>query len=461
MATNSQSNEVAVDAGNGVTAKADDLEAIRKAVEDAAAVSAGLWISYLFTSFYIAVAVGAVTHTDLLLENPVKLPFLGIELPLLAFFVLAPILFLIVHAYAMMHFVLLGKKAVHFHDSLYAHYPSIDDAPISNLEDQRNRHIRDGIRRQLPSNIFVQFLAGPGDVRRTVFGRLLRLIAWTTLVVIPIFILLEVQIQFLPYHDVWVTWEHRFILLLDLVLIWWLWKAIVGDGNTGTRRPGRWWSWSKAGLGVALSVTVIWFSFGLALIPGEWQERAGFQRSVYERLFYGPVDPNTHRRMSFWSNTLILPRFNVYDVLKVDDPKKVGWRPYLLSVRLRDLRGAVFDGSFLERTDAWGADLQGASFVSANLQGSALDEVHLEGASLDNANLEGASLVRAHLEAAKLVGASLHGAKLRVAHLSGADLSDARLYGSNLIESDLRGAILDRARVRGSSFAKGQLQGVR
>jgi hypothetical protein len=65
--------------------KADDLEAIKKAVDDAAAVSGGLWLSYLFVLFYLAVAAGAVTHADLFFETPVKLPFLGIELPLLGF----------------------------------------------------------------------------------------------------------------------------------------------------------------------------------------------------------------------------------------------------------------------------------------------------------------------------------------------------------------------------------------
>jgi hypothetical protein len=67
-----------------IAAKDDDLEAIKKAVEDAASVSGTLWFSYLFVLFYFAVAAGAVTHADLFLENPVKLPFLGVDLPLLA-----------------------------------------------------------------------------------------------------------------------------------------------------------------------------------------------------------------------------------------------------------------------------------------------------------------------------------------------------------------------------------------
>ena len=106
-----------------IAEKADDLEEIKKSVEDAAAVSGGLWLSYLFVLFYMAIAAGAVTHEDLLLERAVKLPFLNIELPLLAFFALAPFIVLIIHAYALMHFIMLGKKASRFHAELRRQFP--------------------------------------------------------------------------------------------------------------------------------------------------------------------------------------------------------------------------------------------------------------------------------------------------------------------------------------------------
>ena len=86
-------------------ARAQDLGALRDAVVDAAGVSTGLWLSYLFVLFYFAIAAGAVTHRDLLLENPVKLPFLNVELPLKAFFILGPLVFLIVHAYAALRII--------------------------------------------------------------------------------------------------------------------------------------------------------------------------------------------------------------------------------------------------------------------------------------------------------------------------------------------------------------------
>ncbi len=141
--------------------QAHDLDAVRKSVEDAASVSAGLWLSYLFVLLYIGIAAGAVTHRDLLLESPVKLPFLSVDLPLIAFFVLAPILFIISHAYTLMHFVMLAAKVGVFDAELRA---QLGDAPET----------REGLRRQLPSNIFVQFLAGSREVRSGVMGFLLR-----------------------------------------------------------------------------------------------------------------------------------------------------------------------------------------------------------------------------------------------------------------------------------------------
>jgi hypothetical protein len=57
-----------------------------------------------------------------------------------------------------------------------------------------------GLRRQLPSNIVVQFLAGPSDIREGGLGWLLRAVAWISLVIGPVLLLLLLQIQFLPYH---------------------------------------------------------------------------------------------------------------------------------------------------------------------------------------------------------------------------------------------------------------------
>jgi hypothetical protein len=177
--------------------KADDLEAIKKAVDDAAAVSGGLWLSYLFVVFYILVTTASVTDGDIFLENPIKLAILtvnlGVSLP--GYFFLAPIVFVIVHAYTLVYFVMLGEKSKWFNRVLRAQIPDTTSDAV------KYRAIRESLERQLASNIFVQMLAGPPELRGGPFGWLLRLIATVTLVVAPVLLLMLIQIRFLPYHS--------------------------------------------------------------------------------------------------------------------------------------------------------------------------------------------------------------------------------------------------------------------
>ena len=203
---------------SGFAAKAKDLQALRDAVDQAATVSGALWLTYLGVFFYLAIAAGAVTHKDLFFENPVKLPFLNVELPLIGFFILGPALFLIVHAYTLLHFALLAGKVGAFHTELEAQI--------------RNDKTRAHLRRQLPTNIFVQFLAGPYDIRTGLFGGMLRLVTWISLIVVPVLVLVFFQLRFLPYHNPGITWWHRIAVLLDLVLLWILWPGIArGTGS--------------------------------------------------------------------------------------------------------------------------------------------------------------------------------------------------------------------------------------
>jgi hypothetical protein len=81
---------------------------------------------------------------------------------------------------------LLGRKVHAFDTHLQA---QISDADVQAQ-----------LRNQLPSNIFVQILAGPRGVRTGAIGVMLRLIAQISLVIGPVALLVFFQIQFLPYH---------------------------------------------------------------------------------------------------------------------------------------------------------------------------------------------------------------------------------------------------------------------
>ena len=453
-----------------IAAKADDLEAIKKGVDDAATVGGGLWLSYLFVLFYLAVAAGAVTHADLFLENPVKLPFLNVELPLLAFFFLAPILFLFVHAYTLVHLVFLTDKGKRFDEALNRQIGD-DSGAAKDGEDPRIAAIA-GVRGQLPSNIFIQFLAGPRDRRAGSFGWLLRVIAWSTLAVAPILLLLLFQIQFLPFHNGWVTSAHRLALVADLFLIWWLWRKILSGRASVTPRPAAVWWWRA--VGALLTVCTVLFSFGLATFPGEWQterlaawklihERGQFEPpimvSVHDWLFESRINDTTRRRRWPLSSTLVLAGFNIYEGLNIDDPDKLKGRDFVFRARGRDLKGAIFDLATLQKVDFEGADLHGASLAEAKLQGAHLSRAQLQGASLTFAQLQGASLTFAQLQGASLTFAQLQGVELQNAYLQGAWLAGVQLQGASLMWAQLQGADLERAKLQGAALGGAQLQG--
>lgn len=493
-----------------ITKKADDLDAAQKSVSDAAAVGAPLWLSYIFLLFYVAIAASAVTHKDLLLESPVELPFLNIKLPLKAFFIVAPVLFLIVHAYVMAHFAMLASKAKAFADLLKKKIggDAADD-----------HEIREALRRQLPINVFTQFLVGPSDVRHGAFSLLLWVVAWATLVAGPVAVLLLLQLQFLPYHATLVTCWHRIILILDLGFIWWLWMRILAKrDNSGAKREdwlSKVWDWflrfSRNVLAAPLTAAIVGFSVLVATFPGEWEEepyrwlRWSGPTGLTDYVF-GKIDKRTDfdslgvvvKRWNFetrgmlgdWpANALRLPEFDIYAALGVKGAKELEWKPFTFSLKDRhlkhadlraarldnlDLRKANLNGALLDYAklrkanldDAWlqdaslgGTQLQGASFNEAKLQNATLMWTQLQGASLKEAKLQGASLAWTQLQLASLHWAQLQGASLMQAQLQGASLYGAQLQGASLEWVQLQGASLEDAKLQGASLELPQLQG--
>jgi hypothetical protein len=202
--------------------------------------------------------------------------------------------------------------------------------------------------------MFVQFLAGPEDIREGGLGLILKAIAWSTLVAGPVLLLLLIQVQFLPYHLEWLTWVHRLAILADVVLLWLLWPAVLNSRSKlmlRLARTGEGWR-SRLALtgryiaGLTACLVTIGLAFTAATFPGEWlDEHAGNKQwippngvtawlgardlqekpiltSFHDLLFNGEYDEASQRRKSLFSNTLVLPRFDALEAAKIDDPKK-------------------------------------------------------------------------------------------------------------------------------------------
>ena len=265
---------------------------------------------------------------------------------------MAPFIVLIIHAYALMHFIMLGKKASRFHNELRRQFPDSETKTQKSgaAPDGAHKEIRDKLRRLLPSNIFVQILAGPPELRTGIFGSMLKLIALTTLVVFPILLLLLLQIQFLPFHDVTITWAQRVALILDVVFLWLLRPPILANLDVESPQRAKFISRRLRAFGLAsvTSIATIWFSFMLATIPNEWRSGplsyvAAIEPKAANKLVFEVADPKTALITGSWpANTLRLQDFDIYEALKVDDPKKLDWKDHTFDLHSRQLEGAVF-----------------------------------------------------------------------------------------------------------------------
>jgi hypothetical protein len=233
---------------------ANDPDQVRKALDDAAGMSRNLWIAFLTFGTYLAIAVGSVTHRNLFLEDPIKLPLLNVELPLVAFFWVAPLLFLIFHAYLLLNLRLLV-------DNVRRYNEVVDAAKLDPKQD-------DSFRLLLTNFPFVQLLAGTSDSRSGLVGEVLRVIVWITVVLGPVVLLVLMQLQFLPYHDWRVTTVHRGVIVADLILLWLFWPTIM-DNVSGTSLANR----LVYASGAVLTGFVIIFAVLIASFPGEPHDR--------------------------------------------------------------------------------------------------------------------------------------------------------------------------------------------
>ena len=296
-----------------------DLGELQKALNEAAGKASVLWTTFITFQLYLAIAFGSVTHRDLFLETSIKLPLLNVDLALVGFFVVAPLLLLIFHFYLFLQLLGLASKAKDYNTLL------VDEAPAAS--DQRY------LRQRLDVFPILQFLAGPSD-QRTGFSRSLRLIAWITLVATPVLILLQAQVTFLPYHQWWIVWLQRVAVLIDLVLIWYFWLHLRSDDDPIKGASRKAWIY----LGAAVTLCVAIFSIYLATFPDEWLDEhlpelryvpATWRplwskkddwtslHALHTLLFEGAVDPVSSQPSSVFSNRLVLT-----DQSFIVDPRK-------------------------------------------------------------------------------------------------------------------------------------------
>ncbi|HFB2047676.1 MAG: pentapeptide repeat-containing protein [Hyphomicrobiaceae bacterium] len=416
----------------------------------------------IFTSLtiYLAITIASVSHKDLFLQTDVHLPILAVDMPLLIFFQFTPVFFVLCHFVMLSQLVILARKTLEFDISLRELEPT-----------SRRTH---PLRLELHNFYFVQSLAGPH--RSFVMKLLLNFISWLTLVILPVILLLFIQLAFLPYHNVSITWLHRINLAFDVVILVFMGTFLTRIEPTFFLALWRTYLRHPAiSVITTLALTMLtFFSCLIATIPGEKLDK--YMRAQI-----------TDRETSNNIISELMFRFNITSILGQSDGPVFGYFPRNLivsdldliangelksntssiSLRGRDLRYARLDRSALHHADMTGANLNGASLVAADLRGVRLNCKHeielilgLERARAKCASARGANFTNALLQKTILAGVDLSGANLEGAQLQGSILKLAILEGTNFWNANLRKADLSTGiQAQGASFLVARLEG--
>ena len=470
------------------------LEAVRASLDDAAKYVGNLYLTFLLASVYIAITVGSTNDEQLLRDSNLPLPLLGVGLPIKAFYVVTPIIFVLLHFHLLLHVYFLSRKGVDFESTLQG---------LNSQVEQEQRRLL------FPLIISpVTPLAYPSLLIRTT----LRIVTYSTVIVGPVLLLLFVQVRFLPFHELSITMWQRACLLVDLValgLIWWRISRMTARAEGKWGRIAKDLRWFARGV---TAVLVLIFSFCIASVPNEPGE---LKWSFFNRWRDG-----LHRNIELTDKTLVdepPPVQLIAYYLQQGRSEEEAWRDHAkgIALRGRDLQGADLSYSRLYNADFRGSNLDNSIFIESTLEGVRFDEAHdgkghasmrdaklsyakmrgahlseadlqraelegadlcgvnlggaeLQGAFLRNTKLNGANLSNAHLEASYGPGINLKGAHLSDAHLEvaaltsgdfrSADLRQADLKGAHLVEAKLQGADLEGANISGADMSRAELQ---
>ena len=425
------------------------------------------WLGFLLLLTYVVVTLASVSHKDLLLNSPVRLPIINADIPLVGFFQYAPAMLLLVYLSLLVQHVILARK-----------YRSFTDALAGYELKAGTRHVA---REWVHSYVFSQILAGPEANRIT--RLMMQLIVYLTFAVLPIVTLLYFQIKFLPFHEVWITYWHRFAVILGFAML------ILLTPIMQHAPPKRKWdirlgpqaeAWEASGRQVALVLLllpiVVGFSWLIATVPDEGiDRRLGFDAPVtagigaegeakllnpiVRRLVYDRIPDDGNK--GWWRRWLLS-----YRVLIVEDTDLGADNDAKIILRERNFRYALLNRSDFHHADLTWADLRGAQLWKSlargrlndtQLQGASLKETEFHGAQMSSAAMQGADLRGARLQGTDLSYTKLQGTDLRGAQLQGADLRGARLQGADLQGAQLQDADLQGAELQGAVLASAEI----
>jgi uncharacterized protein YjbI with pentapeptide repeats len=475
-----------------------------------------LTVFYLAALGFVGIIVEGTTHEQLL--NPdikIALPVLGSSLPVLSFYVFAPIFIILLHIQLLLQVSQLAESFFNFNKKLT--FKNLN-SKIDPQEEWKNQ--------VLPTLTTTVLLQPPKTNRVTLL--IMRFMAFIFYWCLTPFILVRMQLKFLPYHSNGITLSHQLSLSLSLILIA-VFYCIIWKYTNQKKIEFK-------NFTILLQIAFFWIVYLLSEhdLPLSLTLVAAFCYIVWKRINEKRAafkNLEVFLQLSFFLIAYTLIPLFCWTVLKIPDnneeclpkifgivaenilemptqkkgcvnigtlidrnliltSKKLALRPEAeirddfihkdnrdkrlelyeaLNLTNRDLRFANFEEADLTKADFRGSKLDNAKFSRAKLENSkwnpyknpdeSLNKTSAKNADMELANLQGADMELANLQGAEMVSANLKGANMKRANLKGAEMKRANLQGAYMMEANLQGAYMMEANLQGADMMEANLEG--
>lgn len=479
-----------------------NLSNLRQSTNDTARVTRNLLLFFLAVILFFGLLVADTNDLILFKRSDVTLPFMQIGVSVDMFYAIGPIIFIILH-------LVLLMSIRNFYSAASSLIKEIEksDNPQENLAQTSillpfdfvlsmlYKIRRPAVRERPPFWHLFRYL-------RYVMARygqlfLLSVIVAVLIFILPLFLLILIQMNFLPYQSQAITFIHQCAIAIEFVM------QIVFILRLGAIRKFRATiagnrSWVERGFGLGVATTIsfllvvpVAFSWSIALVPNSWLDernplspelQSRITSLMFEDWWHG--DSCRHRdhipTVSKWRRYLYLPDRDL-NISEYGDQLDLSHR----MLRYGWFKSSVLSGVKFSRSDLFCANFEHAtirnssSFAEAKLHYTNFSHSYLFDVDFSKAELQETKFVHADIEESNFSritsnrsnfrNVAIRNSELKYAEFNNGRFRDAtfdnisghgmRFFGTDLSRIEFHGSSIARSEFSASGLSRAKFYG--